>query len=70
MSVVISDIDAFVSYPVSNRYRRIYHFNQKRNMAVSQIVDPDALYSCSLSTSVHLVVEIAFCDFKAGTPVP
>ena len=34
MSVVISDIDAFVSYPVSNRYRRISHFNQKRNMAV------------------------------------
>ena len=34
MSVVINDIDTFVSYPVSNRYRRISHFNQKRNMAV------------------------------------
>ena len=34
MSVVIGDIDTFVSYPVSDRYRRISHFNQKRNMAV------------------------------------
>ena len=34
MSVVISDIDTFVSYPVSDGYRRISHFNQKRNMAV------------------------------------
>ena len=64
MSVVISDIDAFVSYPVSNRYRRISHFNQKRNMAVSQIVDSDPLDPRSLGASVHFVMKIAFCDFK------
>ena len=29
VGVVVGDIDAFVSHPVSNRYRRIAHFNQK-----------------------------------------
>ena len=60
MSVVIGDIDTFVSYPVSDRYRRISHFNQKRNMAVSQIVDSDPLDTCGLGTSVHFVMKIAF----------
>ena len=34
MSVVVSDVDTFVSYTVGNRNRRISHLNQKRNMTV------------------------------------
>ena len=64
MSVVVGDIDAFVSHPIGDGYRRVSHFNQKRNMAVSQIVDSDPLDPCGLGTSVHFVVEIAFCNFK------
>ena len=33
-------------------------------MAVSQIVNPDALYPCRLSTSVHFMMKIAFRGFK------
>ena len=31
-------------------------------MAVSQIMDSNPLNTCCLGTSVHFVVEIAFCD--------
>lgn len=33
-------------------------------MAVSQIVDSDALYPCGIGPSVHFVMKIAFRDFK------
>ena len=34
MGIVISDVDAFVSYTVGNCHRRVPHLNQERNMAV------------------------------------
>lgn len=33
-------------------------------MAVSQIVDTDALYPCGIGASVHFVMKVAFRDFK------
>ena len=60
MRVPIGDFDALVSNPVGNGNRREAHINEQTDVAVSQIVDSDALDACCLCTPVHLMVEIAF----------
>ena len=64
MCILISDVNAFVSYTVSNRYRRKSHINQQTYMAVPQIVNSYTLYACGFRPSVHLVMKIAFCYRK------
>lgn len=58
MSVVVGDIDAFVSHPIGDGYRRVSHFNQKRNMAVPLRYNNDKrkkpLFSRGLSVCRHL----------------
>lgn len=49
-----------MSNPVSNGNRREAHINEQTDVAMSQIVDSDALDACCLCTPVHLMMEIAF----------
>ena len=60
MRVPIGDFDALMSNPVGNGNRREAHINEQTDVAVSQIVDSDALDACCLCTPVHLMMEIAF----------
>lgn len=60
MRVPIGDFDALVSNPVSNGNRREAYINEQTDVAMSQIVDSDALDACCLCTPVHLMMEIAF----------
>ena len=60
MGISISDLNTFVTHPIRNRDSREAHINEQTDVAVSQIVDSDALDACCLCTPVHLMVEIAF----------
>ena len=53
VSVVIRDIDAFVTDPIRNRYSRISHVDQQGNVAVTEIVDSNTLYACGSCAATH-----------------
>ena len=40
------------------------HINEQTYMTVTEIVNADTLYPCGICPSVHLVMEITFCDCK------
>ena len=62
MCVVIGDVNAFVTDTIRNSSCGEAHVDEQRDMRVSQIMDAYALDIGFLCTSVHFVVEIAFCD--------
>ena len=62
MGITIGDVDAFVPDALSDGDGGKSHFNQQRNVAVSEIVNPDAFNACGFRTPVHLMVQICLGD--------
>ena len=62
--IVVSDVDALVTYPVRDGRGREPHVDQKRDRAMTNIVDSDARYPRFFGSPVHLPMEIAFGDGK------
>ena len=59
MSISVGDLDTFMSHSVGNSYRGETHVDQQTDMAVSQIVDSDALDPCGFCPSIHFPVRKA-----------
>ena len=51
MCIVVGNVNAFMAYSIGNSNRRKTLFNQKADVAMSQIVDSDALDSGGLGAS-------------------
>ena len=64
MSVIVGDVDAFMSHPVSDCRGRKAHVDEKRNCAVPDVMNPNTLHPRLLCASVHFPMEIAFCNGK------
>ena len=62
MGITVGNVDALMPHSVSNCQSGKTHVNQKGDVAVSQIMDSDALYSGFLAPSVHLAMEIVLTD--------
>ena len=56
MGVTIGDVDAFMPDALSNGDGGKSHFNQQGNVAVSEIVNPDAFNACGFRTPTQLMV--------------
>ena len=64
MRIVVGDVDAFMANAVCNRYRREPLINQQADMAVTQVVNANALYVSVFAAALHLAIKIAFRDWK------
>ena len=64
MGISIGNLNAFMPYPVGNGNRRETHVNQQADVAVSQIMNPNALHAGRLCAPVHLVMKVMFGDSK------
>lgn len=64
MSVAVSNIYALVTNTVSDCQSRESHINQQANVAVTNIVDSDALYPGRFTAPVHFMVQKVLADGK------
>lgn len=64
MCIIVSDVDALMSHPVRDGCGREPHIDEKRNRAVTNIVDSDARDSGLFGASIHLPMEITLGDGK------
>ena len=62
MCIVVGNVNAFMAYSIGNSNRRKTLFNQKADVAMSQIVDPNAFYAGFLAATLHFPIQIAFRD--------
>ena len=62
MCVMICDINALMAKTISDCCCTESHINQKRNMAMSNVMNPDSLDICFLCSPVHFSVEIVLGD--------
>ncbi len=62
MRIVVSNVDTLMAHPVCDCRCGEAHINQKRNCAVTNIVNSDTLYPCLFRAPVHLPMQIAFGD--------
>ena len=62
MSVAVSNIYTLVTNTVSDCQSRESHINQQTNVAVTNIVDSDALYPGRFTAPVHFMVQIVLAD--------
>ena len=62
MSIAVSNIYALVANTVSDCQSGESHINQQTNVAVTNIVDSDALYPGRLAAPIHLMVQIMLAD--------
>ena len=62
MCIIVCNINTFVADPIGNSNRRKALVDQKADVAVPQIVDPDALYAGFLTATLHFPIQIAFRD--------
>ena len=62
MCIIVSDVDALMTYPICDGCGREPHVDEKRNCAVTNIVDSDTRDSGLFGASVHLPVEITLGD--------
>ena len=64
MCVVVGDVDAFVTYPISDCNSRESHFNQQGYMTVSKIMDPNPLDLGFPAPACHFPMQIIFCNWE------
>ena len=57
MCIIVCNINTFVADPIGNSNRRKALVDQKADVAVPQIVDPDALYAGFLTATLHFPPE-------------
>ena len=57
MRIAISDFHAFMSDAIADGNGGIAHVNKKGNVAVSQIVDSDDLYTRCLTSELHAALQ-------------
>ena len=62
MRVVVSDVDALMSHPVRDGRGREPHVDQKRDRAMTDIVDSDARHTGFFGSPVHFPVKITLGD--------
>ena len=62
MCVVVGDVHAFVAHSVTDGYCGEAHLDQQGNVAVSEIVDSDALDHGCFGCSAHFPVQTVLCD--------
>ena len=59
MCVVVGDVDALVTHTISDGDGRESHVDQQAHMAVTKVVDADALDTGLFSPTIHLSVQVA-----------
>ena len=64
MCISVGNIYAFVTNTVSNCQSRESHINQQTNVAVTNIVDSNALHPGCLAPPIHLMVQIMLANGK------
>ena len=64
MGVAISDVDTLVSYTLGNGQCRKAHIDQKGNVTVANIVDPDTLDACLFAAALHLPMQVVLADWE------
>ena len=62
VGIPVGDVDALVAYTFSNCHGGESHFDEKRNVGVPQIVNPNAFDACLFCAPVHLVMQIVLGD--------